>query len=260
MAARLCSVELFDVAGRTVLVTGGTKGIGEMIVRGFHDAGATVLISARNADECHQLSDELGGRAIALPGDVSTVEGCRALADSARRHVDRLDVLVNNAGTSWGASLEEYPDAAWDKVLAVNLKGPFHLVAGCLDLLRVAATPENPARVINVGSVDGMHVPIWESYAYSASKAAVHQLTRHIASRLASEHITVNAIAPGFVKSRMMGFAFDESGDELVEATPLGRTGAASDMAGAAIFLASRASSWITGVVLPVDGGYVTLK
>ncbi|MFI0369031.1 SDR family oxidoreductase [Actinomadura sp. 1N219] len=251
--------DLFDVSGRNILVTGGTKGIGEMIVRGFHAAGATVWISARNVGECRGLAADLGERAVALPGDVSTQDGCRKLADDMRDHVDRLDVLINNAGTTWGAPIEEYPDAGWDKVLAVNLKGPFHLAVACLDLLRAAASPEHPARIINLGSVDGMHVPMWESYAYSASKAAVHQLTRHLAGRLARDHITVNAIAPGFVESRMMEFAFAAGRDELDQATPLGRTGLPSDMAGTAIFLASRASSWMTGVVLPVDGGYVTL-
>jgi len=251
---------LFDVTDRTVLMTGGSKGIGEMIARGFHAAGAVVLVSARKADDCEALADELGERAIALPGDVSTQQGCQAVAAAVRAHVDRLDVLINNAGATWGAPLEQYPDEGWDKVMGVNVKGPFHLTVACLDLLRAAASAQSPARVINIGSVDGMHVPIWESYAYSASKAAVHQLTRHLAARLAREHITVNAIAPGIVRSRMTSFAFEESGDELVEATPLGRTGEPDDMAGAAIFLASRASAWITGAVLPVDGGYVTLK
>lgn len=251
---------LFDVAGRDVLVTGGSKGIGEMIVRGFHEAGARVFVSSRTAEACHDLVADLGDRAMAVPADASTQEGCRRLAHEVRRHTDRLDVLVNNAGATWGAEIDKYPDAAWDKVLAVNLKGPFHLAVACLDLLRAAATPQRPARVINIGSVDGMHVPIWESYAYSASKAAVHQLTRHVAKRLAVEHITVNAIAPGFVPTKMTQFAFMESSEELVEATPLGRTGLPDDMAGAAIFLASPAASWITGAVLPVDGGYVTLQ
>lgn len=251
---------LFDVADRNVLVTGGSKGIGEMIARGFHEAGANVFVSSRKAAQCQALADELGPRVHPVPADVSTREGCRRLAAALRDRIDRLDVLINNAGATWGAPLEEYPDAGWDKVLAVNLKAPFHLTVACLDLLRAAATPERPARVINVGSVDGMHVPIWESYAYSSSKAALHQLTRHVAKRLAEEHITVNAIAPGVVPTKMTRFAFEESGDELVAATPLGRTGLPDDMAGAAIFLASPAASWITGIVLPVDGGFVTLK
>jgi NAD(P)-dependent dehydrogenase (short-subunit alcohol dehydrogenase family) len=252
--------DLFDVAGRHVLVTGGTKGIGEMIARGFHDAGATVYVSSRTAEDCEALATELGERAVAVPADASSHEGCQQLAADLRAHTSRLDVLVNNAGATWGAPLEEYPDHAWDKVLALNLKAPFHLTVAVLPLLREAADPDHPARVINIGSVDGMHVPMWESYAYSASKAGVHQLTRHVAQRLASEHITVNAIAPGIFPSRMTRFAFEEGADELAAAAPLGRVGRPEDAAGAAIFLASRASSWVTGVVLPVDGGYVTLR
>lgn len=251
---------LFDVANRNVLVTGGSKGIGEMVVRGFHRAGARVFVSSRSAENCDALVAELGKRAVALPGDASTVDGCRALAKGVGGYTDRLDVLVNNAGATWGADLEDYPDAAWDKVLAINLKAPFHLTVACLDLLRHAASAERPARVINVGSVDGMQVPRWESYAYSASKAAVHQLTKHLGARLAREQITVNALAPGMVATKMSRFAFEKSEDDIVSATPLGRTGVADDMAGAAIFLASPAASWITGAVLPVDGGYATLK
>lgn len=250
---------LFDVSGRHVLVTGATKGIGEMIVRGFHEAGAVVHVSARTADDCQALVEELGDRAHAHPGDVSTREGCRALASSVGEVTDVLDVLVNNAGATWGAPLEEYPDSAWDKVLAVNLKGPFHLTVACLPMLRAAASRERPARVINVGSVDGMHVPIWESYAYSASKAGIHHLTRHLGSTLAPESITVNAIAPGIFPSKMTAFAFEADAQSLHESNPLGRVGQPDDAAGAAIFLASPAASWITGAVLPVDGGWVTL-
>ncbi len=251
---------LFDVRDRDVLVTGGSKGIGEMIVRGFHSAGARVFISARSATDCEQLAADLGPRAVALPGDVSTAEGCRGLAEGLRAHTDKLDVLVNNAGATWGADLEDYPDSAWDKVLAINLKAPFHLAVACLEPLRAAATEDRPSRIINVGSVDGLHVPRWESYAYSSSKAGLHQLTRHLGSRLAPEHITVNSLAPGVVATKMTRFALEEEGGELVEAIPMGRTGTAGDMAGAAIFLASPAASWITGVVLPVDGGYATLR
>lgn len=253
------SARLFDVAGRYVLVTGGTKGIGEMIVRGFHEAGAVVYISSRTAEDCRALAEELGERAVALPADASTLAGCQGLAAALAEHTDQLDVLVNNAGATWGADIEKYPDAAWDKVLALNLKAPFHLTVACLPALRAAASQDRPARVINIGSADGMHVPMWESYAYSSSKAGVHQLTRHVGKRLAGEHITVNAIAPGIFPSRMTRFAFEENEAELVGKVPLGRAGRPDDAAGAAIFLASPAASWITGAVLPVDGGFVTL-
>lgn len=254
------AVGLFDVTGRHVLITGATQGIGEMLARGFHAAGASVHLSARTAADCEALAADLGPGASALPGDVSTAEGCRALAAALGERTDRLDVLINNAGTTWGAPLEEYPDTAWDKVLGLNLKAPFTLTVACLDLLRAAATPARPARVINVGSVDGMSVPRWESYAYSSSKAAVHHLTRHLAQRLAPEHITVNAIAYGVFPSRMTRFAFEAEGDELVDAIPLGRAGGPDDAAGVALFLAAAAGSWVTGAVIPVDGGYSTLR
>jgi NAD(P)-dependent dehydrogenase (short-subunit alcohol dehydrogenase family) len=252
---------LFDVTGRHVLVTGGSRGIGEMIARGFHEAGATVYVSARTEEACRGVTDDLGDRGVPLPGDISTQQGCRELADAVGAHTGRLDVLVNNAGVTWGDDLESYPDAGWDKVLAVNLKAPFHLTVACLSLLRAAVTEDRPARVINLGSVDGMHNPIWESYAYSASKAGVHRLTKHLAKRLAPENITVNAIAPGLFPSRMTRFVFDDpQGTQALEAEiPLGRFGGRDDAAGVAIFLASRAASWITGVVLPVDGGLVML-
>lgn len=256
----MSAARLFDVTGKHALVTGGSRGIGELIARGLVEAGATVYLSSRKASACEELAEELGDRAVALPADVSTGDGCRALAAALGEHTDRLDVLVNNAGATWGASIDEYPDEAWDKVLGLNVAGPFRLTVACLPLLRAAAAPDAPARVINIGSVDGIQIPAFESYAYSSSKAAVHHLTRHMGQRLAREHITVNAIAPGLFESKMTQFMFDAGGDDLEQAMPLGRTGRGDDIAGAVIYLASPAAAWVTGVVLPVDGGFATLR
>ncbi len=192
---------LFDIAGKVALVTGGSRGIGLMIARGYVEAGATVYISSRKADVCNAVAEELSaiGTCISLPADLSTDAGCAELAAalSAREH--HLDILVNNAGATWGAPMDDYDEAAWERVLSVNVKGIFHLTRYLRPLLEAAGTAENPARVINIGSIDGIHVPIMETYAYSASKAAVHQLTRHLAKRLAPT-ITVNAIAPWSVR------------------------------------------------------------
>jgi NAD(P)-dependent dehydrogenase (short-subunit alcohol dehydrogenase family) len=250
---------LFSVAGKRVLVTGGSRGIGYMIARGFLAAGATVIISARKADACREAAESLSqvGPCTAHPADVSTQEGVAGVVDAVRAGGDRLDVLVNNAGATWGAPLEEYGRPAWDKVLDVNVKAVFDLTVAALPLLRAAATPDEPSRVVNIGSVDGIRTPQLESYAYSASKAAVHALTRHLALRLAPEAITVNAIAPGPFDSKMMAFVLDDEAGRrsVAHSVPAGRVGRPDDMAGTAIYLASRAGSYLTGAVIPVDGG-----
>jgi NAD(P)-dependent dehydrogenase (short-subunit alcohol dehydrogenase family) len=249
---------LFSVEGKTVLVTGGSRGIGLMIARGFVEAGAEVVISSRKADVCARAAAELS--CAAIPADLSTVEGVDGLAAAVRERWPRLDVLVNNAGASWGAPLESYPDSAFDKLWAVNVKGVFRLTVGLLPALRAAASAEDPARVVNIGSIDGIRVPSMDVYAYSASKAAVHMLTRTLAHELAAEHITVNAIAPGPFDSKMMAFVLDDPATRAAIAgqVPLGRIGRPDDMAGAAIFLASRAGAYLTGTVIPVDGGITT--
>ncbi len=251
---------LFDIAGKTALVTGGSRGIGRMIAEGFVDAGARVYLASRKAEACREAAEELSARGIcrALVADLSTESGCRALADELAGRETRLDILVNNAGATWGAPLAEYDESAWERVLALNVKGVFHLTRFCLPLLQAAGTAEEPARVINIGSIDGLHVPVLETYAYSASKAAVHQLTRHLARRLAPT-VTVNAIAPGPFESKMMAATLEAFGDQIVAAAPLKRIGRPNDMAGAAIYLASRAGSYVTGAVLPVDGGIATV-
>jgi len=253
--------DLFSIAGKVALVTGGSRGIGLMIARGYVDAGARVYISSRKADVCEAVAVELsagGGECIPLPADLSTEAECRRLAEEIMAREPRLDILVNNAGANWGAPLEDFDDAAWDRVLAVNVKGVFHLTRFLAPLLRAAGSQGDPARVINIGSIDGIHVPIMETYSYSASKAAVHQLTRTLALRLAPT-VTVNAIAPGPFESKMMHATLEAFGDQIIESAPLKRIGRPDDMAGAAIFLASRAGAYLTGAIIPVDGGLGTL-
>ncbi len=252
--------DLFSIAGKTAVVTGGSRGIGLMIAQGFVEAGAKVYISSRKADVCEQVAAELSatGGCIALPADLSTEDECRRLAAEVADREEQLDILVNNAGATWGASIDEHDDASWDRVLDLNVKAVFHLTKFLRPLLEAAGTQDDPARVINIGSIDGMHVPILETYSYSSSKAAVHQLTRHLARRLAPR-VTVNAIAPGPFESKMMAATLAAAGDQIAASAPLKRIGRPDDMAGAAIFLASRAGSYLTGAVLPVDGGIATV-
>jgi NAD(P)-dependent dehydrogenase (short-subunit alcohol dehydrogenase family) len=249
--------ELFSVAGKAVVVTGGSRGIGAMIAEGFVRGGARVYMTARKADALAETAQRLSehGECVAMAADLSTADGREAFAAAVSERESALDVLVNNAGATWGAPLDDFPEAGWDKVLDVNLTGLFDLTRLLLPELRAAAAERPPARVINIGSIDGLRVPAMENYSYSAAKAGVHMLTRHLAKRLAGERITVNAIAPGPFPSRMMAFVLDEHADEVAATVPLGRIGEPEDMAGAALFLASRAGAYLTGTVIPVDGG-----
>jgi NAD(P)-dependent dehydrogenase (short-subunit alcohol dehydrogenase family) len=251
---------LFDVAGKTVVVTGGSRGIGRMIAGGFVAAGAEVVIASRKAAAVEAAVAELAayGSCSGLAADLSTEAGAREFAAAVAADHDRVHVLVNNAGATWGAPLVEHDAASWERVLNLNVQGVFHTTKFFLPLLEAASTDEDPARVINIGSIDGIHVPVLESYSYSSSKAAVHQLTRHLARHLAPR-ITVNAVAPGPFESKMMAATLDAFGEQIAAAAPMKRIGRPDDMAGIALFLASRAGSYLTGAVIPVDGGIATV-
>ena len=250
---------LFDLAGKVALVTGGSRGIGEMIAEGFVRAGVKTYISSRKAEACEQTADRLAafGTCIAHPADLSGPEGIRTLTDKLRGDTDELHILVNNAGATWGAPIEEFPESGWDKVMDINVKGAFFLTQALLPLLEAAASPEDPARIINIGSVDGLNVNRLPTFSYGPSKAAIHHLTRTLASHLAKRNITANAIAPGPFPSKMMAATLEQHGEHIRRNVPLGRIGEPGDMAGAAIYFASRAANYVTGVVLPVDGGIV---
>lgn len=249
------TTHLFSLEGRTALITGGSRGIGRMIAEGFLAQGAKVYISARKAAACDQTAKELSafGPCVSLPADVSTVEGAHALVAAYAQHEDSLDILVNNAGAAWGAPYDEFPESGWDKVVDLNMKAPFFLTQALTPMLRKAAT-DHLAKVIHIASIDGLSVNPWETYSYAASKAGLIHLTRRMALRLAPDRIAVSAIAPGAFASDMNKEARDH-GDEVKGRIPAGRIGTPEDMAGAAIFLASRAGDYVMGSTLVVDGG-----
>jgi NAD(P)-dependent dehydrogenase (short-subunit alcohol dehydrogenase family) len=251
---------LFDLSGKVAVVTGGTRGIGLMIARGLLDAGATVYISSRKPDAGDAAVAELEshGPVTSIPADLSTEAECLRLAAAVAEREPHVDILINNAGATWGAPLEEFPDSAWDKVLALNLKGPFFCTRAFLPALETRATLDDPSRVINIGSIDGLRVPSLPIYSYSASKAGLHHLTHILAKELGPRHVTVNAIAPGPFESKMMAATLAEFGEMIAAASPLGRIGRPDDMAGTAVYLASRAGSYVTGAIIPVDGGIFT--
>lgn len=255
-------MDLFDLTGKVAVVTGGTRGIGLMMARGLLQAGARVYISSRKPEAGEAAVGELAqfGKVVSIPADLSTEEECVRLATEVGDREDEVHILVNNAGATWGEPLESFPESAWDKVLDLNLKSPFFLTRAFLPLLEEAGTHEDPARVVNVGSIDGLHVPPMNTYSYSASKAALHHLTRVLARELGPRHITVNAVAPGPFESKMMHSTLEAFGTEIAARSPLGRIGRPDDMAGVVVFLSSRAGSYVTGSVIAVDGGIATTR
>ena len=254
--------DLFSVAGKTALVTGGATGIGRMIATALAMGGARVLIASRKGADCMAVANEInglggGGSVEGFAGDVSSEEGVAALVSEVRARTDKLEILVNNAGLSWGAEFAEFPYSGWDKVMRVNVTGLFHLTRELTPLLENAASDDDPARIINLGSVMGTQPLADGAYSYTASKAAVHHLTRTLANEFAERRITVNAFAPGPFQSRMTAFATgtDEKAAKIGERVPLGRIGTPDDIAGATLYLCSRAGSYVTGAILPLDGG-----
>lgn len=260
--------DLFSVAGKVALVTGGSRGIGEMIAAGLLANGATVFISSRKAEVCDataaRLAETYGGTCRSLPADLSDLDGVHALASAVAEHTDHLDILVNNAGVSWGAPIEEFPEKGWDKVFDTNVKGVFFLTQQLLPLLEAQANTDEPSRVINIGSVDGIRTPVFDTHSYGPSKAAVHALTRQMAAKLVKRNILVNAIAPGpfptWMLSTGVGTGGDVEGtdwDAIGKMTPRGRVGTPEDIVGLTIYLSSRAGAFTVGEVITCDGGSV---
>jgi NAD(P)-dependent dehydrogenase (short-subunit alcohol dehydrogenase family) len=253
---------LFNLEGKVALVTGGSRGIGRMMTQGLLQAGAKVYISARTAEVCRETADELNhyGVCEAAPADINDEEARAGLVARIGDTDGKLDILINNAGAAWGDDYESYTTDAFDKVLQLNVATVFALTRDFTPLLETAATKADPARVINVGSIDGLHIPRVHgigTYAYTASKAAVHHLTRHLAVELGAKQITVNAIAPGFFRSKMTAKIFEHFGDKLASNSLLGRVGEPADIAGLAVYLGSRAGAYVDGAVIPVDGGTI---
>jgi len=260
--------DLFSVAGKVVVITGGSRGIGEMIAAGFLANGAKVYISSRKAPACDatakRLQAEYGSECLSIPADMSTLTGIEGFCAEFREREDHLDVLINNAGVAWGAPLEEFPEIGWDKVMNTNVKGPFFLVQKLLPLLEKASTHENPAHIVNVGSIDGIKTPVFDNFSYGPSKAAIHHLTRVLAAHLIKRNIIVNAIAPGPFPTYMLSTGVGGGGDtettdwdKIGRGNPRGRVGTAEDIAGLAMFLSSRACGFTVGEIITCDGGSV---
>jgi NAD(P)-dependent dehydrogenase (short-subunit alcohol dehydrogenase family) len=248
---------LFSLEGRTALVTGGSRGIGKMIAAGFIAQGAKVYISSRKAQPCEATAAELsqgGGTCIPIALDISEVGGARSLAATLGSREKKLDILVNNAGAAWLEAFDTFPEKGWDKVMDLNVKSPFFLTQALHGLLKAAASADKPAKVINITSIDGVSVTPQETYSYGASKAALIHLTKRMALKLIEDNIVVSSLAPGAFASEMNVMARDE-GERVARSIPAGRIGRDEDLAGAAVYLASRAGDYVVGQTLVVDGG-----
>lgn len=252
--------ELFSVKGKTALVTGGSRGIGYMIAKALVENGVKVYITARKVDACDAAAQALSqfGECVSVPGDLSSMAEIERLAQYLSQQEDQLDVLVNNAGATWGAPFTDFPEEGWDKVMNVNVKPVFFLTQKLHGLLKASGSHDDPARVLNIASIDGLHVSSLETYSYAASKAAVVHLTKMMAKFLAPKHINVNAIAPGPFESKMMAATLAAAGDAIKAAVPRKRIGVPEDMAGVALYLSSRAGAYVTGEIIAVDGGLST--
>lgn len=247
---------LFNLEGRIALITGGSRGIGAIMARGFIERGAKVYISSRKADACENMARELGENCISLPADVSTIEGCEYLVSQFAKHEQKLDILVNNAGAAWGGEFTQFPEAGWDKVMDLNLKSPFFLSQKFFPFLETSGKSGTPAKIINIASVDGQRLSPWETYSYQASKAGLIHLTRRMAAYLVKHNIIANSIAPGAFASDMNRAARDH-GDLVAKAIPAARIGNADDIIAASVFLAARSGDYIIGETISVDGGLV---
>ena len=249
--------DLFNVEGKVALVTGGSRGIGAMIAEGFVKNGVKTYITSRKSEQCDNKANELSkfGECISIPADLTDMNEMDKLANHIKENEKQLNFLINNAGAAWGASFDEFPENGWDKVMDTNVKSVFFLTQKLAKILEQSGNNSDPSRVINVGSIDGIGIPRAETYSYPASKAAVHQLTRVLANILAHRNININAIAPGPFQSNMMAHTLEEYGEQIKSSVPRGRIGIPEDMAGTAIFLCSKASAYITGSIIPVDGG-----
>lgn len=255
---------LFGLRGKVAVVTGGSRGIGYMIAAGLVVNGVKVYITARKASACDDAAAELSefGECISLPADLASAEGLDTFVREIAEREPAIDILINNAGAAWGAPLGEFPDIGFDKVMNINVKAPFMLTQALLPRLEARATAADPARVVMIGSIDGIRVPIGDNYSYSAAKAGIHMLARHLGAHVVGKHITVNSIAPGPFESKMMEYLLDDDASRqmVVDQVPRQRIGTAEDIAGTVIFLTSRAGAFTTGAVIPVDGGISTIR